>query len=76
NNFSEADNVLKYAEKYQLLNKAEVTNIKNYRFIRKYKLGKIKAVEDFYYKKLRDTKITTKSNIGKISWQVPAQLSY
>ncbi|MEO7534688.1 MAG: glycosyltransferase family A protein [Ferruginibacter sp.] len=70
--FSEANRILKFCEPYRFFNKAEVRNIKNYLLIRKYKLGKIKSVESFFYKKTKHMEEEAKSYIGKIAWKTPS----
>lgn len=72
NQFSAADTVLNICRKFGLLTSIEARRIKRFQIIRRVKLAKIKAIDNYFYKKARLNQPEVKSFIAKIPFTVPA----
>lgn len=61
--------MIDYCIKEGLITPAEAKAIKNYLFVRKYKLSKIGGIDNYFHSKAHNAGLRTASNIGKIHWR-------
>lgn len=72
--FSEAENVLMHCKKYDLFSSHELKQIKNYFNLYKYKLYKIKPLNNYYTGKASAILPKQTSTIGNIQWNRPVAI--
>ena len=73
NQFGQTKVLLSLAEKFDLLNATEKRRLKNFLFVRKYKLYKIKRINTYFLNKVALSIVHFQGTLGKIKW-IPSQV--